>query len=154
MKQDRFLLVILGGIGLLIVAAIVIFFVRGEPQGYGPEDTPEGVLRNYVISLQNGDFQRAHGYLQVVENQPSLTTFQQSLLRNEYDLTQAAIQLGDVKITGDDALVNITIIHSNNDPFNRTWTENTTGLLTLQEGEWRIVNMPYPYWGWDWYMEK
>jgi hypothetical protein len=154
MKQDRFLWVILGVIGALIIAAIVLFFIRGEPQGYGLEDTPEGVLRNYVLSLQEGDFQRAYGYLQATENQPSFTTFQQSMLRNDEGLSQAAIQLGSVKITGDNALVNVTIIHNNNDPFDRTWIENTTGLLTLQGGEWRLVNMPYPYWGWDWYLEK
>ena len=35
MKQDRFLMIILGVIGLLVILAIVLFFVRQEPQEYG-----------------------------------------------------------------------------------------------------------------------
>jgi hypothetical protein len=155
MKQDRFLIAILGAIGVLVVLAVALFFVRQEPQSYGSNDTPEGVVRNYSLALQKSDYQNAYEHLQNTGNKPDFITFQQTFLRIEADISQSAIQLGEVDISGDNARVAITIIHSNNnDLFNRTWDENGTALLTLQDGEWRILSMPYPYWGWDWYIEK
>ena len=151
MKNDRFLIVILSGIGLFIVLAVGLFLVRQQPQGYGPEDSPDGVVRNYVLALQAGDYHRAYGYLQESENKPEFAVFQQAALRNETGNSSAGVQLGEVSMSGDHARVGITILHFNNDLFNRSWDENTAALLTLQDGVWRITSMPYPYWGWDWY---
>ncbi len=151
MKQDRFLMVILGFIGLLVVVAVVLFFVRQEPQEYGDESTPEGVVRNYILALQKEDFKRAYGYLQEAAEKPTYTTFQQMMIG--MDIAQSGVQLGAVNIVDDEATVELTIIHNSNSPFDRGWDENALALLTLQEGEWRVVNMPYPYWGWDWYTE-
>lgn len=153
MKQDRFLMVILGFIGLLVVTAVVLFFVRQEPQEYGAEDTPEGVLRNYILALQKGDYQRAYGYLQDADNKPDFATFQQSFLKYELNVDPTGVQLGEVVISGENARVDVTIIHTSNDPFNRTWDETATAMLVLQSGEWRILSMSYPYWGWDWYVK-
>jgi hypothetical protein len=154
MKQDRFLVVIIGVIVLLAVLSIVLFFVKQEPQEYGPDDTPEGVLRNYVLALQKKDFETAYGYLQDSEDKPSLAQFKQAFFSQGTDPSNASVQIGAVTITGSDAIVAMTLIHSNNDPFNRTWDENSNALLTQQNSEWRIANMPYPYWGWDWYVKK
>ena len=151
MKNDRFLIVILSCISLFIVLAVGLFLVRQQPQGYGPEDTPDGVIRNYVLALQAGDYHRAYGYLQEGEQKPEFTLFQQAALRNETANSSVAVQLGEVSISGDHARVDINIVHFNNDPFNRSWDESAAALLTLQDGVWRITSMPYPYWGWDWY---
>ena len=154
MKQDRFLLGILAGIGLLIVLSIVLFFIRREPQAYGLDDTPEGVVRNYVLAIQKEDFDRAYTYIYDEENKPNLAKFTQSFLLEGRYPANTSVQLGETSITGTKARVEVTIIYSSNDPFDRTWDENNSALLTQQNGEWRIVTMPYPYWGWDWYTEK
>jgi len=154
MKQDRFLIVILGFIIFLVVIAVGLFFIRQEPQDYGPEDSPEGVARNFVLALQTGDYQRAYSYLQDASEKPDFATFQQALLRNEPQIISTGVQLGEVEILGDNARVDVTIIHSSPDPFDRTWDENATSLLSLQGDEWKITSMPYPYWGWDWYIKK
>ena len=49
MKQDRFLTGILIGIGVLIIAALAVFFTRKDSQTYVADDTPEGVVHNYVL---------------------------------------------------------------------------------------------------------
>jgi hypothetical protein len=154
MKQDRFLMIILGVIGLLVISSVVLFFIRQEPQDYGLEDTPEGVVRNYILALQKGDHHRAYAYLQDDENKPAFTEFQQSNLQVQEEISRTAVQLGEVEITGDQARVGLTIIHTNGGPFNRSWDQVGTALLTLQKGEWRIINMPYPYWGWEWYIKE
>ncbi|MDI6768095.1 MAG: hypothetical protein QMD04_00295 [Anaerolineales bacterium] len=152
MKQDRFLLGILIFIGLLIVAALTLFFVRQDAQTYGAEDTPEGVIRNYALALQNRDFERAYGYLAEKDNRPSLDTFRQAFLSRQLDISNAAIQIGSVELTGSDqAMVDLTVVYASSDPFSTGWSSNETATLVRQEGGWRISYMPYPYWGWDWF---
>jgi hypothetical protein len=154
MKQDRLLWIILGGTGLLVILAVVLFFSRSDPQEYVSDQTPEGVVRNYLLALQQGDYARAYGYIQESEQKPTLAEFQRSFLRTEQELWRTAVQLGAVEILDQNARVTLTIIHSSGDPFNSVWNETTAALLVLQDGEWEITSMPYPYWGWEWIIEK
>ncbi len=59
-RTDKFLIGIVVGVVLLIVVALI--FVM-QPSSYLAEDTPEGVVHNYLLALQEGDYARAHGYL-------------------------------------------------------------------------------------------
>ena len=133
MKQDRFLIAILAGIGLLVVLAVVLFFTRQEPQAYGPENTPEGVVRNYVLAIQKEDYDRAYSYIYDEENKPSLTKFTQSFLMEGRYPENTSVQLGETNITGNKARVEVTIIYGSNDPFERTWDENNSALLTQEK---------------------
>ena len=154
MKQDRLLFVILGIIGLLVILAVLLFFFRAEPQEYISDLSPGGVVHNYILALQKGDYTRAYGYIRGSEEKPNFTKFQQSFLRTERDISRTGVQMGEVEIFGENARVTLTIIHGGNDPFDSVWDETTTALLTLQDGEWKIASMPFPYWGWDWFIEK
>jgi hypothetical protein len=154
MKQDRFLMVILGVIGLLVILAVVLFFIRQDPQDYVSDDNPKGVVHNFILALQKRDYQRAYTYLHDDENKPEIFDFQQSYLLVESEIVRTAVQLGEVDINGDQARVDLTIIHTNNDPFDQRGDQVIAAILTLQNGEWRIVNMPYPFWGWGWYIRE
>jgi hypothetical protein len=151
MKQDRFLLGILIGIGLLVVAAVGIFFVRRTSLGYGPEDSPAGVLRNYIVAMEKNDYQRAYGYLAEDTNKPTYDTFRQALLLHQINPETASMSLGKTSISGDEALIDITIINSSGDPFNAPNRNLDRGLLKNQGGNWKIRTLPYPYFNWDWY---
>ena len=153
MKQDRFLLVILGVIGLLIVLAVGLFFARQGPQEYGPEDNPEGVLRNYVLALQNEDYARAYKYLQDAKGKPDFTQFRQRFLTIDMSRERTSVQIGEVDQTDEDAVVGLIITYGGNQPFTSNWSEKDAALLMQQEGEWKLTYMPYPYWDWDWYSE-
>ncbi len=154
MKQDRFLLVILGFIGLLVIVSVGLFFMRQAPQDYRSEATPEGVVWNYVLAIQNGDYARAFVYLQAADGRPDFNTFQRALLVNAPQIAKTAVQTGKADIRGDTARLTITIVHSRSNLFDPGWTETGTALLVRQEGQWRITWMPYPYWGWEWYPPK
>ena len=56
MKNDRFLLGILIGIGLLVALALGLYFLRQEQPAYVNDETPEGVVHNYVTAVQLGDY--------------------------------------------------------------------------------------------------
>jgi hypothetical protein len=61
-STDRFLIGIVAGILLLVVAAFAVMALRPKPD-YRKEDTPEGVAHNYLLALQKEDLARAYSYL-------------------------------------------------------------------------------------------
>ncbi len=152
MKQDRFLLGILVGIGLLVVISVIAFFARQRQVVYRPEGDPAGVVHNYVLALQQGDFQRAYSYLADSPNKPDAARFQQDFASGKLDLSNAGVEVGDASTSGDLASVSVTLVHTNRGPFESgSWREYQTATLLRQNGAWKISNFPYPYWGWDWY---
>ena len=150
MKQDRFLIGILIAIGVLVVASLVVFAFRNQPQDYLPDDTPEGVIHNYVLAIQNGDYERAYEYLADKAYKPSFVSFR-SNVAIESNRENYGIQILDSVISGDEASVNLSIIYVSGDPFSSGWRSEEMALLVKQDGLWKIESMPYQYWYWDWY---
>src|SRR3972149_11028820 len=110
MKQDRFLMGILIFIGVLVVAALALFFFRQGSQVYGTEDTPEGVIRNYALALQKQDYQRAYSYLADKDNKPTYDTFSRAFLTHQVDVSSNALQVGNVQfISSGEATVSISV---------------------------------------------
>ena len=152
MKQDRFLLGILIFIGVLVVAALVLFFVRNEKPAYGPEDTPEGVLYNYAMALQLHDYERAYGYLAEQNNKPIYDTFRLAFLTRQLDTSNSALQIGNAQmLPGGEAWVDITIENAGNGLLSSGWSSTDKARLIKQNGAWKITYLPNPFWGWDWY---
>lgn len=152
MKQDRFLLGILIFIVILVAVALGLFFMRQDTQTYGPEDSPEGVVRNYAIALQNMDFERAYTYLAERDTRPSYDNFRLAFLNNQLETSNAALQIGSTRnLNASEAIVDVTLVHSSSDPFSSPWSDTQKASLIKQDGSWKLTSMPYPYWGWDWY---
>jgi hypothetical protein len=152
MKQDRFLMGILIFIGVLVVAALVLFFARNEKPAYGPEDKPEGVLYNYAVALQLHDYERAYSYLAKKDNQPTYNIFHQAFLTRQLDTSNSALQVGNVQmLENGEAWVSVTIEYAGNGLLNNGWSNTDKGTLVQQNGAWKITYLPNPYWGWDWY---
>jgi len=151
--KDRFLWGILLGIAALAVLAVILFFARQSGQeGYASEAAPEGVVRNYVLSLEGKDFQRAYAYLGEAEGKPSYERFRQDLMTMQMEASRASLQIGEVQVFEREAVVALVVIRGGGGPFEDTWREQTSALLERDEaGDWKIVRLPTPYWGWDWY---
>lgn len=154
MKHDRFLIAILIAIVLLGVIAIGLFYLRQGDQDYGAEDTPNGIVRNYILALQKKDYERAYGYLQEATGKPDFTHFREAFISRQLDISNVAAQIGEINRSGSDASVDLTIVHMGNGPFGNSSRETTSALLTQdQVGNWKITRLSYPYWGWDWYQQ-
>ncbi|KAF0109164.1 MAG: hypothetical protein FD146_208 [Anaerolineaceae bacterium] len=152
MKKDRFLIGILVFIAVLVVAAVALFFVRGEEQAYGPEDTPDGVLKNYALAIQNMDYERAYTYLAERDGKPTFETFQQSFLTRQLDTSNSTLQIGEVYESGtNSAWAEVSVIYAGTGLFDTGWSSNDRAILVRQDGAWKITYLPYPYWGWEWY---
>jgi hypothetical protein len=154
-RGDRFLLAILIAIGVLVVVAIGLFYTRGGTGDYGLEDSPEGVLHNYILALEKGDYQRAYGYLHDAPGKPEFNQFRGAFLNGELSTSLAAVQIGETRKSGDDVILALVVIHGGSGPFGDSQRESTHALLVQGEaGEWKIANLSYPYWGWDWYTSR
>jgi hypothetical protein len=156
MKQDRFLIGILIFIGLLVVTALVLFFVRQDTPTYGPEDTPDGVVHNYAVAIQNGDYEKAYGYLADLENKPGYLYFQQGVVSYTSGTNNASLLIGTQHLSGDQAWVELTIVYAPTGPFSDGgWSNTEKATLVRQNGAWKLSYMPYPYWGGgDWYQQN
>lgn len=154
MKQDRFLTGILIGIGVLVVIALVVFFMRNDAQTYVSDDTPEGVVHNYVVAVLNRDYEKAYGYLADLEHKPTYEAFRRSFLNGEVNPSSSAVDIGESVIVGDTATVEIALIFNPSDPFSTGWRNVQTADLVRRNGAWKLTLMPqYNFWGYNWYVE-
>ena len=150
MKSDRFLTSILIGIGVLVVAALALFFIRQGGQDYVTDDTPTGVTHNFILALIRSDYDRAYGYMSESTTKPTLDQFRVSFLASQSNLTDVSVQVGSADIAGSTANVTVILIYSSGNLFNGANRQPQTGQLTLQDGSWKIVQMPYPFWDYNW----
>lgn len=153
MKQDKFLTGILIGIGVLIVLALVLFFTRQDKQDYVAEDTPAGVVNNYVLAMLNKDYEKAYTYLADLDNKPTYDTFRQSFLNGNVNPQDVGIDIGETDITNDEAYVNLMIFYSYSDPFSSRSGSPDRANLVRQNGAWKLSYMPYNFWDYNWYQE-
>jgi len=153
MKNDRFLNGMIAGIGMLILIALVLFFVRQNQADYLPDDTPNGVVNNYILSIIEKDYDRAYSYLVDNTQKPQQIFFQQELSRMANDINQISITVGEVFIEGQTATVQLSLRQPYERPFNNIGRYNEVAQLQKENGAWKIISMPYPLWSWNWYTE-
>lgn len=151
MKQDRFLIGILIGIAVLVVVALVVFFMRKDNLIYVEDDSPAGVVQNYAVALHKREYEKAYAYLADLENKPTLEQFQQSFLNHNVDPTGAALEIGTTETTENAATVTLFINNPPSDPFSRGYRNTDYAQLVNQGGAWKIKQMPYYFWAYDWY---
>jgi hypothetical protein len=154
MKQDRFLTGILIGIGLLVVLALAVFFTRKDTQTYVSDDTPEGVVHNYVVAVLNKEYEKAYGYLADLKNKPAYDEFHNSFLTGMVNPDSSGVDVGQSDITGDDATVDVTLVYNPTDPFSTGYRDTQRAILVKQNGAWKISSMPqYNFFDYNWYQE-
>jgi hypothetical protein len=155
MKQDRFLTGILIGIGVLVIAALAVFFIRRDTQSYVQEDVPESVVHNYVVALLNQDYEKAYGYLADLDNKPTYDEFRNSFVTGILgNAGNSAVDVGESQVTEENATVEVAMIYNPSDPFSTGYRDVQNAILVKQGGEWKISSMPtYYLWDFNWYQE-
>lgn len=146
MKHDRFLQAILAAIGLLAAAALAIYFIHQNSQAYGAEDTPEGVVRNYVLALQQQDYDRAYTYTAEQRDRPDFENFRLDILSLDNEILNTGLQIGEVRLLDDQAIIELNIIRRDSRFLGDMQREAQQALLIRdQSGAWKIMEMPYPF---------
>ena len=150
MKEDRFLTVILIVIALLVVTSVAVFFMKEGSAVYLPEDLPENIVHNYILAIEKSEYARAYDYLVEKENKPSYDDFEENFLF--YDI-RAGYKIGKASISNDLAYVEVTIMENSGGFLFDRYDYVETARLLKEDGEWKIIEMPYSYWSWEWYEE-
>lgn len=153
MKQDRFLIGILIGIGALIFIALVLFFIRKDTKEYLTGNTPHDIVYNYVLAITKEDYEKAYTYLADKENKPTYDQFRQSFFNGSVNAENVGVDVGETEINGDNANVDLITIYASSDPFSGGYNNSDRAQLVDQSGEWKLVYMPYNFWAYDWYQE-
>jgi hypothetical protein len=155
MKQDRFLLGILVGIAVLVLLALLVFFLRPDGLQYGADDTPEGVVRNFIVAIHLQDYQKAYDYLAEDDYKPTFDQFSQPFQLKYINPTNAGIEIVGASISAEQgrATVQVSVIYNARDPFAGSYRSSDQALLILQSGQWKVQQMPHPFWFYDWYLE-
>ncbi len=153
MKEDRFLLAVVVGIGLLAVLAVVLFLARQPVMGYLPEDSPQNVVFNYTLALQNREYERAYGYLLEAPGKPDFQAFRQAFQFNHFGSDQASLRVGGAEIVNDEATGQVSVIYAGSGFMGGSYRSNQSAFLTRQEGQWKIQNLPQPFWCLEWYQD-
>ena len=152
MKQDRFLTGILIGIGVLVLSALLVFFMRKDTQTYIAEDQPEGVVHNYVLAILNKDYEKAYGYLADLDNKPTFEEFRDSFVKGIINSSDSTVDIGASEISGDSASVDVALVYNPSDPFSTSYRDVQRAILVKQEDGWKLSSMPtYYFWDYNWY---
>ena len=146
LKQDRFLLIILGVIGVLIVVAIVFFFVRRNNPTYKPNDTPEGVVHNYLLALNQENYEKAYSYIATSDTRPDYEEFERRMIRKRPQLLQTSVRILSVDITGNQATVELSTTSEEIELFEQPRSDHRQAKLILQDEVWKLTQMPYFLW--------
>ncbi|HID63863.1 MAG TPA: hypothetical protein EYP49_14175 [Anaerolineae bacterium] len=154
-STDKFLIGIVVGIVLLVVAAFVVTLARPEPT-YRTENTPEGVAYNYLLALQKEDYQRAYGYLSsTIEGYPvSVERFTEDVKDSSWLFrldTDTTLAVESSRVTANRAVVEVRESRFYSSGLFDS-SQSTTVFeikLQLEDGEWKIVDADY-YFAWRW----
>jgi hypothetical protein len=155
MKQDRFLTGILIGVGVLVITAVALFFIRDTDQTYLDEGSPEAVVLNYVLALQNEEYDKAYAYLADEYNGDSKPGFAEFRSHFSYDhgwSGSAAIKIISIDQEEGQAWVNVNVVQSSGSLFGGVYRSRETAILVTDDaGEWKLIRMPYQFWAWEWF---
>lgn len=151
LRDDRFLVGILAGIGLLLVLALAaIIFLRGSAQEL-PGTTPGGTVQRFLQALERQEYDQAYDYLgATMSDKPSRDEFAR------YNANSMATEPMDTRlrieresISSDTAIVVVEATHySTGSPLfgGGEWTSSETFTLRREGGMWLITSLPYRYW--------
>ncbi len=156
-NTDKFLIGIVAGVLVLVIAAFAVAFLRPKP-AYQSEDMPEGVAHNYLFALEQADYERAYGYLSpTLKGYPaSAEAFTDDV--HDYSWTfrlenSTTLEVESTRLTGDRAFVTVreTTFYEGG-LFNSGEYSNTFDVTLVQvagSGEWKIISSD-SYWAWCW----
>lgn len=148
---DRFLLAIIAGALLLILAGVVVVLVNRQPRPAPPADPASviGVVQGFVEATRAGDTEKARSYLTrearaqaEARARQNPSTYTPSYDTNVRIIVEATAQTE----TTAEAKVTISRFSARSDPFSSSTSHRTVTVRLLREdGQWRITQPLEPY---------
>jgi hypothetical protein len=112
------------------------------------------VVHNYILALTRRDYDRAYSYIAENPNKPTMSEFRQDLTSNQSNVSQASVAIGETFIDDGFANVQLRLSQSYGGPFTELSRYTDNARLERENGSWKIVSMPFPFWSWNWFIEQ
>jgi len=146
-KSDRFLVGILTGLGLLVALALAIA-LAGQPADYQPDGDPTHAVRNYLLALEKGDYERAFREISptVINRPANPNALEESILECHYTFTDLARETSSqftlLSQDGRSASVRVQqLIYERSDPFDDGQRRSTFVIkLEREDAGWKIIH--------------
>jgi hypothetical protein len=61
------------------------------------------------------------------------------------------VEIGKAEMVGNSASVSLGVVYGQSDPFSSGYRNADYAQLVRQNGTWKIKQMPYSFWAYDWY---
>ena len=147
-NTDRILVGIVVGIAVLVIAALVAVLTGPRPE-YKADDSPENVAHNYLLALQNEDYEKAYGYLsRSLKGFPtSQDKFQANIQKFSWYFRtgeSVALTVENTIVIGETSIVTIGESRfKGGDLFNSSQSTSVFEMkLGLERDKWKIVYAP------------
>lgn len=153
--NNKFLLSIVLGVLLLVGVTIVLILQRPAPT-YQSGEQPDGVAHNYLLALQQQEFERAYGYLSLtLKGHPlSVDRFSADVLDHPWDFklddnTSVSLAIDSVQVIGTEAVVSVrqTTFYQEGLLGSNQYTTTFTMRLRLSRADetWKLIDSE-SYW--------
>jgi hypothetical protein len=154
-STDRVLAGIVAGMALLVVSGLAVALLKSKP-AYQSDTSPEGAANNYLLALQQGDYERAYGYLSPkIKGYPdSAGELAEAVSDNRYqfDVTNSAsLNVQATHVNGPIARVVVyrQVFHQNG-LFDSYQTEDTFDMHLVRIEERWLIEDSERYWARCW----
>lgn len=151
-NNDRFLIGIVIGVLILVVAAFVVTLMRLKAS-YQPDETPENIAHNYLLAIEQQDYERAYNYLSPdLDGYPAdLGTFIQDLQQNRWEFgydRDHTLTIESTRNIGSLSIVTVreTIFYNNGLISSNTSTNEFKLQLKMVGDDWKVVNGDVYFW--------
>ncbi len=143
-SSNKFLFAIVIGIVLLVIVTFSLVMLRPEPT-YQDDSTPEGAAHNYLLAIQNGDYERAYAYIPEKYRYPEdaedmAITIENDSWRFDTD-SDFSLEIDSTHLRGDEkAVVTVRKTTFRNSglmgsgQYSRTFTLD----MKLEDGMWKV----------------
>ena len=157
MKQNsnKILIVIVIGIFSLVLIAFLVILRRPEPV-YLTAENPEAIAHNYLLAVQEGDFERAFGYLSPnLEFPTDIDSFLETVKDSpwEFQLDQdTSLVIESSRITSEKkatVIVRRTTFYNNGLFSDRPDSQTFNLYLENQNGQWKLTDGDM-FWSYCW----
>lgn len=152
-STDKFLVGIVIGVILLVAAAFVVALNRPKPV-YLADNTPRGVVNNYLLALKKHDYKRAYSYLspEIPGYPATVEKFIADVNENDWQFNFSTQTISIVSASKRGELTEVVVRKtSNNDysPFSSRYEDTFSLQLKRVAGAWKIVTGSY-FWNSLW----
>lgn len=144
-SSDKLLFAIVAGVILLVIIAFVVVSRRPSPE-FQAQNTPEGVVHDYLLALQLGNYERAYSFLSPTIAYPADTNeFYDSLREAPWEFTVSdnfsqVIESSET-ISEDSVAVIVREIYNTNSLFAGDDYFTTFRMRVEKDGElWKLVS--------------